>query len=243
MGRTAAQDLFALAVLSRRPATKASALHDAVAAAIGSRGKIAYAHEGIVSAIFRCEPGEEAGPEVAEQIRRRVAATVSDPELSAGLGGPRRTMLGAYQAVLQAEHALVLGTAIIGSGRTISFGELGPYAFIVGQPRHAIREYCDRILGRLGAADGQHEELVRTVELYIRYRNVNEVARLLRLHRNTVRQRLQRVARMTGADLGDADSRLALHMALLGRRALAAMRRGAWIPLGARSSLLALAAE
>ena len=50
---------------------------------------------------------------------------------------------------------------------------------------------------------------------------VEEVARALNLHRNTVRQRLRRIAQLTGADLGSSDDRLALHMALLGREALA----------------------
>jgi DNA-binding PucR family transcriptional regulator len=49
---------------------------------------------------------------------------------------------------------------------------------------------------------------------------VNAVARDLFLHRNTVRQRLRRIAQLTGADLTKSDDRLALQLALIGRQAL-----------------------
>ena len=67
-------------------------------------------------------------------------------------------------------------------------------------------------------------DLVRTLEAYLQsHGSLNAVARALFLHRNTVRQRLRRIAQITGADLDNADSRLALHLAVLGRRALAEM--------------------
>ena len=63
---------------------------------------------------------------------------------------------------------------------------------------------------------------MRTLDAFLRlHGSLNAVARELYLHRNTVRQRLRRIAMLTGADLGDADERLALQLALLGRAALA----------------------
>ncbi|HEY8757224.1 MAG TPA: helix-turn-helix domain-containing protein [Candidatus Limnocylindria bacterium] len=40
------------------------------------------------------------------------------------------------------------------------------------------------------------------------------------MHRNTVRQRLRRIADLTGADLEDADQRVQLYLAVLGQNAL-----------------------
>ena len=62
---------------------------------------------------------------------------------------------------------------------------------------------------------------MKTLDAYLRlHGSLNAVARDLFLHRNTVRQRLRRISKLTGADLNDADARLALQLALLGRRAL-----------------------
>ena len=62
---------------------------------------------------------------------------------------------------------------------------------------------------------------MRTLDAYLRlHGSLNAVARDLYLHRNTVRQRLRRITKLTGADLKNADSRLALQLALLGRSAL-----------------------
>jgi DNA-binding PucR family transcriptional regulator len=41
------------------------------------------------------------------------------------------------------------------------------------------------------------------------------------LHRNTVRHRLRRIVALTRVDLDDPDTRLALQLAFLSRRALA----------------------
>jgi purine catabolism regulator len=84
-----------------------------------------------------------------------------------------------------------------------------------------VRAFAERILGEL-IADDAHAELVDTLEAYLRqHGNLNSVARQLYLHRNTVRHRLKRIAKLTGADLEDPDARLAMQLALLGRRALA----------------------
>ena len=98
---------------------------------------------------------------------------------------------------------------------TIADERLSNPALVLGE-----HEFADRTLGPL--ADGeQHAELVRTLDAYLRlHGSLNAVARDLYLHRNTVRQRLRRITKLTGADLKNADSRLALQLALLGRSAL-----------------------
>jgi purine catabolism regulator len=156
----------------------------------------------------------------AEALRSRVARANGDDGLSAGVGGPKRGTTGAHLALLQAEQAVVLGRALRGDGGVTLFEDLGPYCFVLGRPESDIREFADRTLGPL--ADGeQHADLVRTLDAYLRlHGSLNAVARDLFLHRNTVRQRLRRISRLTGADLKNADSRLALQLALLGRSAL-----------------------
>ena len=167
---------------------------------------------------------ELAGPVDARAhagaLRSRVAEATGDEALSAGVGGPKRGATGAHLALLQAEQAVVVGRTLRGDGRVTLFDDLGPYCFVLGRPESDIREFADRILGPL--ADGErHADLVRTLDAYLRlHGSLNAVARDLYLHRNTVRQRLRRIAKLTGADLRDADARLGLQLALLGRQAL-----------------------
>lgn len=157
----------------------------------------------------------------AEALRIRIAKMTGDRDVSAGVGGPKRGVTGAHFALLQAEQAVVVGRALRGDGGVTLFDELGPYCFVLGRPESDIREFADRTLGPL--ADGEkHADLVRTLESYLRsHGSLNAVARELFLHRNTVRQRLRRIGTLTGADLNDANDRLALQLALLGRQALA----------------------
>jgi len=91
---------------------------------------------------------------------------------------------------------------------------------VLGQPASEIRAFSDQVLGPL-AADERNADLVQTLDAYLRLQgSVNGVARELYLHRNTVRHRLRRIAKLTGADLTDADALLALRLAILGRQAL-----------------------
>jgi DNA-binding PucR family transcriptional regulator len=166
---------------------------------------------------------------VADAVRK--AARQLHPAggpVSLGTGGPHRGPAGAQTAMLEAEQALAVGRATTGDGRTTRFEELGPYCFVLGRPQSEIRTFCERVLGPLATDTERYEELARTLEEYLRaHGSLNAVARALFLHRNTVRQRLRRIAEITGADLSDADSRLALHLAVLGRRALDQLEAGA----------------
>jgi purine catabolism regulator len=194
-------------------------LRPAVAAAAPAHAKVLRSRPDLIAAVFEI-PVDADGRSEGERLRRRVADEVGDENLSAGVAGPKNGATGAHLALLQAEQSVVVSRAVRGEGRTTHFEDLGPYCFVLGQPEHDIRAFSERILGPL-AEDEKHAELVRTLEAYLRlHGSVNAVARALYLHRNTVRQRLRRIAQLTGGDLNDADSRLALHLAILGRQAL-----------------------
>jgi len=157
---------------------------------------------------------------VAESLRRAEADRLGDPSLSAGLGGPRDAERSLQLTTLHAEQAVRLGRALHGPGLITAFADLGPYCFVLGRPTEEIRTFCRTILGPL-AEEAQRDEL-RTLEEFLRsHGSVNGVARALLLHRNTVRHRLKRIGRLTGADLEDADQRLQLYLAVLGQNALA----------------------
>jgi DNA-binding PucR family transcriptional regulator len=156
---------------------------------------------------------------VAETLRREEAHRLGDPTVSVGLGGPRDPERSIRLAALHAEQAVRVGRALNGAGQVTAFEDLGPYCFVLGRPTAEIRSFCRAVLGPL-AESAQRDEL-RTLEEFLRaHGSVNAVARALFLHRNTVRQRLRRIADLTGADLEDVDQRVQLYLAVLGQNAL-----------------------
>jgi purine catabolism regulator len=175
-----------------------------------------------VSVVVEVDDQADAHAE-AERLRGLLSERLGDPRLTAGVAGPKQGTSGAHYALVQAEHALVIGRALNGDGRTTHFRELGPYCFVLNQPASDLRAFAETVLGPL-IEDDRHSELVDTLEAYLRLQgNLNEVARQLFLHRNTVRHRLKRITRITGADLNDPDKRLAFQLAILGQRALTRM--------------------
>lgn len=217
-------EYVAVAVAGRRPETVASAIDRAVP------GKVAGARRRSATLVALIEPRPGATRhEVARSVRVAVEAEPGgDGRVSLGVAGPRRGSAGAHAAMIEAEHALAIGRALHGDGHTTHFDELGPYCFVVGRPRSEIRGFVERVLGPLETDRERHEDLALTLESYLEsHGSLNEVARRLFLHRNTVRQRLRRIAEITGADLADADARLALQLAMLGRRALDQIDEGA----------------
>jgi len=206
----------AIAVASR-DATAGARLR-IVVTELAPPARVMRMHGGTIVALRELDAPLDARA-LAESVRARVSAAVGDPDLSVGFGGPKKGATGAHVAMLQAEQAVAIGRALNGGGGVTAFDDLGPYCFVLGRPEQDIRDFAERILGPL--AEERHADLVKTLDAYLRlHGSLNAVARDLFLHRNTVRQRLRRISKLTGADLNDADARLVLQLALLGRRAL-----------------------
>lgn len=198
------------------------------ASSVALRDAIAHAVDDPEARVVRSATGVTIVREVrapcdvrddAEKLRRTVASTLTD-DISAGVAGPKPGTSGAHFALVQAEHALTVGRGLHGHGRTVHFDDLGIFCFVLNQPASDIRQFAERTLGPL-AAETTHQDLFDTLEAFLRSGgSANAVARQLFVHRNTVRHRLRRIAKLTGADLDDPDTRLALQLAILGRRAL-----------------------
>ncbi len=195
-------------------------LRPAVTEAAPEGAKVVRTRSDVVAAVFEVDDDVDARSE-GERLRRLVAEGADDPELSVAVSGPKRGTTGAHLALLQAEQAVALARTNGGKAKTTHFEDLGSYRFVLGQPQSDIEASSERALGTLAEDDERYGDLLKTLESFIRlHGSVNAIARDLFLHRNTVRQRLRRIAQLTGADLANSDDRLALQLALIGRQAL-----------------------
>ncbi|MGE5552308.1 MAG: PucR family transcriptional regulator [Betaproteobacteria bacterium] len=154
---------------------------------------------------------------LAEQIKRGFNGERHIPAVSIGIGRPFDDILELRAGFEQANKALEVGRVVNGPGTVTDFDELGIYRILVecANPQELSR-FAEDLLGRLIQSDRRgNGELLRTLEVVLQCNgNLRLAARELFVHYNTLRYRVARVAELTGVDLGSAEGRLSLQIAL-----------------------------
>lgn len=120
-------------------------------------------------------------------------------------------------AFREAKRAITLARSLDIHGRVMAFEDLGVYRLLLDLPRTSDAvQYADELLAPLAAYDAEHEtHLVATLEAWLEANGtLQQAARALSIHVNTLTYRLQRIRELTGIDLGDSDARLGLHLAV-----------------------------
>jgi purine catabolism regulator len=139
--------------------------------------------------------------------------------LPAGIGAPTTPETLAVSA-MQARSLLPI-SAHLGRIVTASEGETVSLLLSLGTPE-AVRGFADAVLAPLDHLDPRDRlELLRTLDQWLRANGAwDPAAHRLSLHRNTVRNRIDRIAALTGRRLDDGDDRMELWLALKARAAL-----------------------
>lgn len=171
-------------------------------------------------------PTTEDALELAERLRERLSSLLGDSRVTIGLGRHHPGIAGLATAYREADQALAIGRALLGGGRSVHFEHLGVQRLLFQlRDNPELASFYDDLLGRLQAHDErQGAELVNTLEAFFAcHGNHVRTAQRLHLHRNTLLYRLERARTVLGADLDDAETRLALQVALkigrvIGRR-------------------------
>jgi len=153
----------------------------------------------------------------AKIFQDRFIAHFTDISVTAGLGRYYEGVEGLSKAATEAEKAVTMGLRLFGPGQLTYFGDLGVYRLLLSiGGQKDLRDFYQEVLGRLLEHDARNGgELMQTLEAYFRYHgSPSEMARQMTLHRNTLLYRLRRIQEITGLDLEDAETGLALHLAL-----------------------------
>jgi DNA-binding PucR family transcriptional regulator len=144
--------------------------------------------------------------EVLEVIRRAEAEVrgAAVPSISVGVSHPCRRAEDFPRAFREAEAAAEVGPLLLG-GPVTSFDDLGPYRYVL--ERDAGRDRYQEPLERVAEYDRRRRtRLLGTLEAYLDRRgNAVATARALYIHPNTLRQRLERIERLTGLSLEHED--------------------------------------
>lgn len=173
-------------------------------------------------------PSSEEALELADGLRRRLAGLLPSGHVTIGVGRHHPGIAGLGLSYREAEQALAIGRALLGGDRSVHFEHLGVQRLLFQlRDNPELASFYDDLLGKLQAHDErQGAELVNTLEAFFEcHGNHVRTAQRLHLHRNTLLYRLDRARNVLGVDLDDAETRLALQVALkigrvIGRRGL-----------------------
>jgi GAF domain-containing protein len=125
-----------------------------------------------------------------------------------GMSAVRSGAGGADQSLRQAHDAATIARALAPDGGALAYDELGAYRYLVhlaidDAPHDRLCEAVERLLDY----DARREtQLLATLEQYLADRRVGTAtARKLFIHANTLRQRLDRIEKLTGIELANED--------------------------------------
>jgi len=143
-------------------------------------------------------------------ISASAAAAITDVGADAGLSQACDDVARYRVAYQQAQEALALGTRLFGHGHLTRHDELGSYRFVPALIASGLTsENTYQKLQHLS------DELLRTLEAYLDCGgNTALAAKQLYLHRNTLRQRLERISALIDLDLARPTGWLPLNLAI-----------------------------
>ncbi len=158
----------------------------------------------------------DTGPLLAavQSALRAVEADHLGLTLCAGVGGAHAGTAGIAASLAEARQACLLALTEEGAGVVEHAGAMSAKRLLMGWYAAAPqRAQALELLAPLTEADPSGE-LVRTLRRYLdRESSATDTAASLRVHRNTVMQRIERIRKLLPVDLDDPDDRLVLHLA------------------------------
>jgi purine catabolism regulator len=170
-------------------------------------------------------PLDGAEPAVVAARVHRMAGQVTGRVVSAGVGRPGIGPTAIAQGYREADRALVIARRLFQPGELTFFQNLGVHRLLLALDGHPeLSAFYEETLASIDQYDrANRSELLPTLEAFFAADNsLAETAARLHLHRNTVAYRLRRIEQISGHQLGDPETRLALHLGLRVRHALAA---------------------
>ena len=160
---------------------------------------------------------------LAAQILAGAAAVMKPGSASVGIGNLASSVGELARSHLEARQALRLTRRAGGRGRVASYRSLGAFRLLLEvQSPEALRRFVDELLGTLlKYAQSRDTPLLETLEALSSARWVRRAAaRNLGIHINSMSYRVERIQALTGLQLDDPETRVAISIALRARTML-----------------------
>ncbi len=157
-------------------------------------------------------------PEEALELAHAVAEVAKQeyPQvpMRCGIGRPALEVPLWRDSFRQAGQALEMARRL-NLAKPSYFPDLSVYRLLFQLENHPdLHTFKEEILGSLLAYEGSGD-LVKTLEVFFEHNgNLSQAAEALYIHRNTLIYRMERIEEITGLDLNDTETRLAVQLAL-----------------------------
>jgi GAF domain-containing protein len=175
-----------------------------------TRGGLAGTHDG---AVVLCLPDVEPGPAAASVCRDLTGAGAGP--VTVGGAGPVRGPGAVRDAHLEAARCAATLVALGRPGGSASADELGFFGLLVGDGRDVGAFVAATLAPVLDYDDKRGTDLVATLQAFFEAgASPARAAEALRVHVNTVTQRLERVGRLLGRDWNSPARALEVQLAL-----------------------------
>jgi purine catabolism regulator len=149
----------------------------------------------------------------------RIARENSPYTVSIGLGTVMSDLEDFRQAYEQAEQSLELGRVFQGEAVSVvyHYEDLGLFRIVsLADSSARLQAFCRDTIGALIEYDNEKgTDLCHTLRVLLeQHQNLTQTAKLLHVHYNTLRYRIDRIKRILGDVLDDPQQRLAIELAL-----------------------------
>jgi sugar diacid utilization regulator len=164
-----------------------------------------------------------AAEKLAAQVLAGAAPVMKPGSGSVGVGNLANSVAELARSHLEARQALRLTRRAGGRGRVTSYRSLGAFRLLLEvQSPDALRRFVDELLGPLlRYAESRDTPLLETLDALSGSRWVRRAAsRQLGIHINSMTYRVERIQALTGLQLDDPETRVAISIALRARAML-----------------------
>ncbi len=152
---------------------------------------------------------------IAERLRHELDERLRTATVSIGVGRRVTDPTELARSFSEASRAVYVGRWIKGRHVTEVFDELGLERLLAAVSPDDLTEFVIDAIGPLIEHDRQHNgELIETLAVWLETRNMAEAARLMHVHYNTLKNRLERVESILGAILADSRRSLECRVAI-----------------------------
>lgn len=147
--------------------------------------------------------------QIAEALRHELDHRLRAVTVSIGVGRRVETPLDLPSSYTEASRAVGVGRWAKGRHATEIFDQLGLERLLSSASETDLAEFVEHSIGPLVEHDRTHpSDLVETLGVWLDTRNMAEAARLIHVHYNTFKNRLDRIESILGPVLNDASRSL-----------------------------------
>ena len=160
--------------------------------------------------------------EICERIKKYFKGIA----VHVGAGLVYADISGFRKSYIEAERALKFSHNNDNLKNIAKYDELGAYKlFFEFSDLSVVQEFCMNNIDKLLDPDGSNSsELIRTLEAYFENKyNLNNTAKALFIHRNTLMYRLNRIEKILGKSLDDKDTLMNLFISIILWKAMNSM--------------------